>query len=80
MPKQCLRLKKQKEIPHSLALSDIANGAKHFNPQKRYQSGKIEGTDSPENSTLNSGNEVIKIEEMLREIEKFWDDKILLCK
>lgn len=36
---------KQKEIPHSLALSDIANGSKHFNPQKCYQSGKVEGTD-----------------------------------
>lgn len=74
------RREKQKEISHSLALSDIANGSKHFNPQKRYQSGKIEGTDTPETLTLNSGNEVIKIEELLREIEKFWDDKILLCK
>lgn len=71
---------KQKEIPYSLALSDIANGSKHFNPQKSYQSGKIEGTDIPETLTLNSENEVIKIEDMLREIEKFWDSKILLCK
>ena len=48
--------------------------------RKSIQSGKIEGTDTPETSTLNSGNEVIKIEEMLREIEKFWNNKILLCK
>ena len=71
---------KQKEIPHSLALSDIANGSKHFNPQKSYQSGKFEGPDIPETLTLNSDNEIIKIEDMLREIEKFWDSKILLSK
>lgn len=71
---------KQKEIPHSLALSDIANGSKHFNPQKCYQSGKVEGTDIPETLTLNSDNEVIKIEDMLKEIEKFWDNKILSYK
>lgn len=67
---------KQKEIPHSLALSDIANGSKHFNPQKHYQSGEIEGTDIPVTLTLNSGNEIIKIEDMLKEIERYWDSKI----
>ena len=71
---------KQKEIPHSLALSNIANGSKHFNPQKCYQSGKVEGTDIPETLTLNSDNEIIKIEDMLKEIEKFWDYKILSSK
>ena len=69
-----------KEIPHSLALSNIANGSKHFNPQKCYQSGKVEGTDIPETLTLNSDNEIIKIEDMLKEIEKFWDNKILSSK
>ena len=41
-----------------------------------YQSGKIEGTDIPVTLTLNSGNEIIKIEDMLKEIEKYWDSKI----
>lgn len=68
---------KQKEISHSLALSDIANGSKHFNPQKCYQSGKVEGTDIPKALTLNSDNEIIKVEDMLKEIEKFWDNKFL---
>lgn len=54
----------------------IANGSKHFNPQKHYQSGNIEGTDIPVTLTLNSGNEIIKIEDMLKEIEKYWDSKI----
>ena len=32
--------------------------------------------DIPVTLTLNSGNEIIKIEDMLKEIERYWDSKI----
>lgn len=67
---------KRKEVPYSLALADIANASKHFEPKRTYLSGSIEGTDIPETLTLNRGDEVIKIEDMLREIEKYWDEKL----
>ena len=67
---------KRKDVPYSLALADIANASKHFEPKRTYLSGKIEGTDIPETLTLNCGNEIIKIEDMLRKIEEYWDNKL----
>ena len=71
-----MKKEKKKEVPYSLALADIANGSKHFEPNRTYLSGNIEGTDIPPILTLNKGEEVIKIEDMLKEIEKYWDDKL----
>ena len=67
-----MKKEKKKEVPYSLALADIANGSKHFEPNRTYLSGNIEGTDIPPILTLNKGEEVIKIEDMLKEIEKYW--------
>jgi hypothetical protein len=67
---------KRKEVPYSLALANIANASKHFEPKRTYLSGKIEGTDIPETLPLNCGDEIIKIEDMLRKIEKYWDEKL----
>lgn len=64
---------KKKSVPYSLALADLANASKHFEPERTYLSGSIEGTDKAKVLTLNHGDQIIKIEDMLREIENYWD-------
>ncbi len=71
-----MKKEKKKEVPYSLVLADISNGSKHFEPNRTYLSGNIEGTDISPILTLNKGEETIKIEDMLRTIEKYWDKKL----
>ena len=64
---------KKKSVPYSLALADLANASKHFEPERTYHSGSIEGTNKAKILTLNHGDQIIKIEDMLHEIEDYWD-------
>ena len=64
---------KKKSVPYSLALADLANASKHFEPERTYLSGSIEGTNKAKVLTLNHGDQIIKIEDMLHEIEDYWD-------
>ena len=64
---------KKKSVPYSLALADLANASKHFEPERTYLSGSIEGTNKAKVLTLNHGDQIIKIEDMLHEIEDYWN-------
>lgn len=65
-----------KEMPYNEALESIANGTKHFNVNKPYKTGRKEGTDKPTKLLVIKDNSQIELTAMLKEIEKFWDEKL----
>lgn len=61
------------EIPYNDALESIANGTKHFNREKPYQTGRKTVSNMPEKLILNNGKNVLELKQMLKDIEKYWD-------
>lgn len=70
------KTKISKEIPYGAALESIANGTKHYNKEKPYQSGKKDGTHIPEKLIVTNGKDIFELKHILEEIEKFWDSKL----
>lgn len=64
---------RKEEIPYNDALESIANGTKHFNREKPYQTGRKTVSNMPEKLILNNGKNVPELKHMLTEIEKYWD-------
>lgn len=62
-----------RKIPYNDALESIANGTKHFNREKPYQTGRKKVSNMPEKIILNNGKNIIELKHMLKEIEKYWD-------
>lgn len=61
------------EIPYNDALESIANGTKHFNREKQYQTGQKKISNMPEKLIMNNGKNIVELKHMLKEIEKYWD-------
>ena len=61
------------EIPYNDALESIANGTKHFNREKPYQTGRKKISDMPEKLIMDNGTNIVELKHMLKEIEKYWD-------
>lgn len=61
------------EIPHNDSLESIANGTKHFNREKSYQTGRKKISNMPEKLIMNNGKNIVELRYMLEEIEKYWD-------
>jgi|ERR1035437_495145 cell division protein FtsI/penicillin-binding protein 2 len=68
--------KVRKEIPYGEALENIANGTKHYNKEKPYQSGRKDGTHVPEKLIVTNGKNTLELRQILEGIEKFWDSKL----
>lgn len=67
---------KRNAIPYNTALESITNGSKHFNTQKPYQSGEIDGSYTKRALTLNCDEKTIVLKDMLQEIQKFWENEL----
>lgn len=64
---------KKSNIPYNEALECIANGSKHFNTQKTYQSGEVDGSYTERALTLNCGDKTVILKDMLRDIHHYWE-------
>ena len=64
------------KIPFNEILESIANGTKHCNKEKKYQTGKKEGSYIPTKLIVNDGNNTYTLIDVLKEIEKFWDTEL----
>ncbi len=62
-----------REIPYNDALESIANGTKHFNREKPYQTGRKTVSNMPEKLILNNGKNVLELKQILKDIENYWD-------
>lgn len=71
-----VRKKLWEKMPYSEALESIANGTKHSNTEKPYQAGYKDSSGPRKELIVSSGDKVIKLTLILKEIEKFWDTKI----
>ena len=64
------------KIPFNEILESIANGTKHCNKEKKYQTGKKEGSYVPTKLIVNDGKNTYTLIDVLKEIEKFWDTEL----
>ncbi len=67
---------KKNNIPYNEPLESIANGSKHFNTQKTYQSGEVDGSFTERSLTLNCGEKTIILKKMLEDIQKYWEREL----
>lgn len=59
-------------------LESVANGTKHCNKTKKYQTGKKEGSYTYTKLIVNDGTNTYNIIDILKEIENFWDIEFML--
>ena len=64
------------KIPFNEILESIANGTKHCNKEKKYQTGKKEGSYIPTKLIVNDGKNTYALIDVLKEIEIFWDAEL----
>ena len=61
------------KIPFNEVLESIANGTKHCNKTKKYQTGKKEGSYTYTKLIVDNGTNTYNLIDILKEIENFWD-------
>lgn len=61
------------KIPFNEVLESIANGTKHCNKTKKYQTGKKEGSYTYTKLIVDDGTNTYNLIDILKEIENFWD-------
>lgn len=61
------------KIPFNEVLENIANGTKHCNKDKKYQTGRKEGSYIDTKLIVNDGSKAYNLIDILKEIENFWD-------
>ena len=61
------------KIPFNEILESIANGTKHCNKEKKYQTGKKEGSYIPTKLIVDNGTSTYNLIDILKDIENFWD-------
>lgn len=61
------------KIPFNEVLESIANGTKHCNKTKKYQTGKKEGSYTPTKLIVDNGISTYDLIGVLKDIENFWD-------
>ena len=67
------RLAFQEKIPFNGVLESIANGTKHCNKEKKYQTGKKEGSYIHTKLIVDDGINTYNLIDVLKAIEKYWD-------
>lgn len=60
------------KIPFNEVLENIANGTKHCNKDKKYQTGRKEGSYIDTKLIVNDGSKTYNLIDILKEIDKFW--------
>ena len=63
------------KIPFCDVLESIANGTKHCNKEKKYQTGKSESSYSQTKLIVDDGKNTYNLVDILKQIESFWDDE-----
>lgn len=63
----------QEKIPFNAVLESIANGTKHCNKEKKYQTGKKEGSYVHTKLIVDDGINTYNLIDVLKAIEKYWD-------
>ena len=63
----------QENIPFNGVLESIANGTKHCNKEKKFQTGKKECSYIYTRLIVNDGTNTYNLIDVLKEIEQFWD-------
>ena len=63
----------QEKIPFHGVLESIANGTKHCNKEKKFQTGKKEGSYIYTKLIVDDGKNTYNLIDVLKEIEKYWD-------
>ena len=61
------------KIPFNEVLENIANGTKHCNKDKKYQTGRKEGSYIDTKLIVDDGKNTENLIDILKEIENFWD-------
>ncbi len=61
------------KIPFNEVLENIANGTKHCNKDKKYQTGRKEGSYIDTKLIVNDGSKAYNLIDILKEIENFWN-------
>lgn len=61
------------KIPFNEVLESVANGTKHCNKTKKYQTGKKEGSYTYTKLIVDDGVNTYNLIDILKEIETFWD-------
>ena len=61
------------QIPFNEVLESVANGTKHCNKTKKYQTGKKEGSYTYTKLIVDDGTNNYNLIDILKEIENFWD-------
>lgn len=61
------------KIPFNEVLENIANGTKHCNKTKKYQTGRKEGSYIDTKLIVDDGSKTYNLIDILKEIENFWD-------
>lgn len=74
------RMEFQKKIPFNGVLESIANGTKHCNKKKKYQTGKKEGSYTYTKLIVDDGTNTYDLIDILKEIENFWDTEFKIQK
>lgn len=67
----------QEKIPFNRVLESIANGTKHCNKEKKYQTGKKEGSYVHTKLIVDDGINTYNLIDVLKAIEKYWDSIFL---
>ena len=68
------------KIPFNEVLESIANGTKHCNKEKKYQTGKKEGSYTYTQLIVDDGTNTYNLIEILKEIEEFWNCELKITK
>ena len=63
----------QEKIPFNGVLESIANGTKHCNKEKKYQTGKKEGSYVHTKLIVDDGINTYNLIDVLKAVEKHWD-------
>lgn len=63
----------QEKIPFNGVLESIANGTKHCNKEKKYQTGKKEGSYVHTKLIVDDGINTYNLIDVLKAVEKYWD-------
>lgn len=63
----------QEKIPFNGVLESIANGTKHCNKEKKYQTGKKEGSYAHTKLIVDDGINTYNLIDVLKAIEMYWD-------
>jgi len=61
------------KIPFNEVLENIANGTKHCNKTKKYQTGRKEGSYIDTKLIVDDGSKTYNLIDILKKIENFWD-------